>query len=199
MVEKFPLICGVDEAGRGALAGDVVAAAVVFGAPPPGLRDSKKLSPARRDELAEQIREYCLAYAVGVATVEEIERYNIRQATMFAMQRAVQAIIVCPDEVQVDGDFVPDLPYPARAIIGGDNQVEAIMAASILAKTSRDNMMRQLADAYPQYGFDQHKGYGTGQHLARLKQYGACPAHRRRYAPVQALENPPLLAGGRGK
>lgn len=185
---EAPLICGVDEAGRGSLAGAVVAAAVVFGAPPPaGLRDSKKLSAARRDELAEQIRGHCLAYAVGIADVEEINRYNIRQATMFAMQRAVHGIIVCPDEVQVDGDFVPDLPYPARAIIGGDDQVEAIMAASILAKTYRDELMRQLHRQYPQYGFDQHKGYGTRHHINMLKAHGACPRHRRGYAPVSAV------------
>ena len=183
-----PLICGVDEAGRGALAGSVVAAAVVFGtSPPPGLRDSKKLLPARRLALAGKIREECLAYAVGVATVEEINQYNIRQATMFAMQRAVHGIIVCPDEVQVDGDFAPDLPYPARAIIGGDNRVEAIMAASILAKTSRDYMMVQLHREYPQYGFAEHKGYGTKKHLAMLGLHGACSEHRRRYAPVQEV------------
>ena len=182
------LICGVDEAGRGALAGNVVAAAVVFGtSPPPGLRDSKKLSPTRRLALAMQIRQECLAYAVGVATVEEINQYNIHQATMFAMQRAVHGIIVCPDEVQVDGNFIPDLPYPARAIIGGDNRVKAIMAASILAKTSRDDLMEQLHREYPQYGFAEHKGYGTRRHLAMLGLHGACSEHRRRYAPVQKV------------
>ena len=187
MVDKSPLICGVDEAGRGALVGAVVAAAVVFGAPPPpGLRDSKKLSPARREQLAEDIREQCLAYCVGVATVEEIDKYNIHQATLFAMQRAVHGIIVCPDEVQVDGNALPDLPYPARAIIGGDDQVEAIMAASILAKTGRDEMMRQLHAEHPEYGFDQHKGYGTKQHLEMLEKHGPCPQHRRSFAPVRA-------------
>lgn len=186
-VESF-LICGVDEAGRGALVGAVVAAAVVFGAAPPaGLRDSKKLSPERREALAEQIREECLAYAVGIASAEEIDQYNIHHATLFAMQRAVHGIIVCPDEVQVDGSFLPDLPYPARAIVRGDEQVEAIMAASILAKTGRDAIMRDLHAEYPQYGFDQHKGYGTKQHLEMLQQHGPCPQHRRSFAPVQAL------------
>lgn len=194
-VAQTSMICGVDEAGRGALAGDVVAAAVIFGvAPPAGLRDSKKLGAAQREALAAQIREECLAYAIGIASVEEINRYNIRQATMFAMQRAVHGIIVCPDEVQVDGDFVPDLPYPATAIIGGDDKVESIMAASILAKTARDQMMHKLHEAYPQYGFAQHKGYGTAQHLAQLEAHGACAQHRRGYAPVKAQ----LAKGNKG-
>ncbi|MCH9705814.1 MAG: ribonuclease HII [Proteobacteria bacterium] len=187
-MKKTLLICGVDEAGRGALVGEVVAAAVVFGAPPPaGLRDSKKLSPAQREILAVQIREHCLAYCVASATVEEIEQYNIRTATMFAMQRAVDGIIVCPDKVEVDGDFAPDFPYPAEAIIGGDDKVEAIMAASILAKTSRDQMMVKLDEKYPHYGFAQHKGYPTKYHLQMLEQYGICPEHRRGYAPVKAV------------
>lgn len=180
------LVCGVDEAGRGPLAGEVVAAAVVFGAAPPaGLRDSKRLSAARRRALADEIREGCLAFAVGTASVAEIAQYNIRQATMFAMQRAVHGIIVCPDEVLVDGDFVPDLPYRARAIVGGDAVEESIMAASILAKTTRDAMMAKMHAEYPQYGFDRHKGYGTPEHLANLRRFGPCPHHRAEFAPVR--------------
>ena len=182
------LICGVDEAGRGALAGSVVAAAVMYGGPPTeGLRDSKKLSPAARERLADKIREESLCYAVGESSVEEIERYNILQATGFAMQRAVSGIVICPDEVWVDGDFVPEMPYPAKAIIGGDDEIAAIMAASILAKTHRDALMRRLDEEYPNYGFAKHKGYGTKEHLDSLRRLGATVAHRKTFAPVAAV------------
>lgn len=182
------LTCGVDEAGRGCLAGVVVAAAVVFGGgTTPGLRDSKKLAAATRQRLAAQIREDCLAYAVAAATVDEINRFNIRQATMFAMQRAVSEIVVCPDLVQVDGDFVPDLPYPAEAICGGDDKVPAIMAASILAKVCRDSLMVELDREHPQYGFAKHKGYPTPQHVEALQRHGATPHHRIHFAPVRAV------------
>ncbi|MGI9298391.1 MAG: ribonuclease HII [Gammaproteobacteria bacterium] len=180
------LICGVDEAGRGPLAGAVVAAAVVLGGNAiAGLRDSKKLSDARRRELAPRIREECLAFALGAADAEEIDAYNIRQATMLAMQRAVNGVVICPDAVLVDGDFVPDLPYPARAVIGGDNICPEIMAASILAKTARDDMMLELDARFPRYGFARHKGYGTPEHLRALQKYGRCPAHRKSFAPVK--------------
>ena len=184
---KKELICGVDEAGRGPLAGAVVAAAVVLGGNViGGLRDSKKLSDSRRRELAPIIREECLAFAVAAADAEEVDNYNIRQATMLAMQRAVNGIVICPDSVLVDGDFVPDLPYSARALIGGDNICPEIMAASILAKTARDDMMLALDSRFPQYGFARHKGYGTPEHLRALREYGPCPAHRKSFAPVRA-------------
>lgn len=188
-MNKDELICGVDEAGRGPLAGVVVAAAVVLGGNIiAGLRDSKKLSDARRRVLAPIIREECLAFAVAAADVEEIDTYNIRQATMLAMQRAVNGIIICPDIVLVDGDFVPDLPYPARPLIGGDNICVEIMAASILAKTARDDMMLELDVRFPQYGFARHKGYGTPEHLSALQKYGYCVAHRKSFAPVKNMK-----------
>lgn len=186
------LVCGVDEAGRGPLAGPVVAGAVILGPTRiAGLRDSKQLSAAKREELAAVIREDCLCWALGVGSVAEVDEFNIRRATMFAMQRAVDGVVVCPDEVQVDevlvdGNFVPDLPYPARAIVGGDRQVAEIMAAAILAKTARDAMMLELDARYPQYGFARHKGYGVPEHLRALEKWGPCPAHRRSFAPVRA-------------
>ncbi len=187
-VAEEEFVCGVDEAGRGALAGAVVAAAVVLGGNKiSGLRDSKQLPANRREELAAIIREESLCFAVALADEKEIDRYNIRRATMFAMQRAVAQIPICPDVVLVDGDFAPDLPYPARAIIGGDAKVREIMAASILAKTARDKMMRDLEKTRPGYGFAEHKGYGTPAHLRALAQKGPCPAHRKTYAPVAAL------------
>lgn len=180
------LLCGVDEAGRGAWAGPVVAAAVVLGGNSiAGLRDSKKMSAARREALAAIIRDECLAFALGLATAEEIDKYNIRQATMFAMQRAVNDIVICPDLVLVDGDFVPDLPYPAESLVNGDNLAAEIMAASILAKTARDQMMRTLDSEYPRYGFAKHKGYGTAQHSLALAEHGACAAHRQSFAPIK--------------
>lgn len=185
---KDNFVCGVDEAGRGSLAGPVVAAAVVLGGNTiAGLRDSKQLTAKRRGELAAQIREESLCYAIGESSAQEIEQYNIRRATMFAMQRAIAQIPICPDIVLVDGDFAPDCPYPAQAIIGGDAKVAAIMAASILAKTTRDDMMTKLDAAYPAFGFAVHKGYPTAAHLRALDENGACPAHRKTYAPVAAV------------
>ena len=183
------LVCGVDEAGRGPLAGPVVAAAVVLGDNViVGLRDSKKLSARRREQLAAMIKLECLAFATGTASVEEIDNYNIRQATMLAMQRAVSGIVICPDIVLVDGDFAPEFPYPAKPLINGDNLSAEIMAASIIAKTERDAMMQALDVEYPQYGFVQHKGYGTAAHVAALDKHGACPAHRQSFAPVKNLK-----------
>lgn len=185
------LVCGVDEAGRGCLAGVVVAAAVLFGdVETPGLRDSKKLTAKARERLAVAIRADSMDYNVAVASVDEINRYNIRQATLFAMQRAVNGIVICPDKVQIDGDMTPDLPYPAEALIGGDSYVPAIMAASILAKTYRDALMREMDKEFPQYGFAQHKGYSTAAHVRALQQHGATAHHRAGFAPVRAvLEN----------
>ena len=186
---------GVDEAGRGPLVGSVFAAAVVL--PDeydlPGLTDSKKLSERRRDELAVLIKQQALAWCVAAASVEEIDRLNILHATMLAMTRAVQGLAVVPDKVLIDGNRVPkDLGIPAEAVVKGDSKIIEISAASVLAKTARDAEMYALAERYPQYGFDQHKGYGTTQHLAALQRHGALPEHRRSFAPVREI-----LAQGR--
>ncbi len=184
------LICGVDEAGRGALAGVVVAAAVMFGKDiPEGLDDSKKLSDKKRRLLYDEIIDLCLCYTIATASVEEIEQYNIRNASSFAMQRAVSTIVICPDIVQVDGNYCPDLPYPAEAIIGGDAIVPAIMAASIIAKVHRDNLMIKLDKQYPQYGFAIHKAYPTADHIQKIQQHGICAEHRKTFGPVRDVLN----------
>ncbi len=182
------MICGVDEAGRGPLAGPVVAAAVILdpNRPIAGLNDSKKLSAARREHLAGEIRAQALAFSIATASVEEIDTLNILRATLLAMQRAVSGLVVRPSEVLIDGDHCPPLDVPARAIVGGDASVAAISAASILAKTARDALMRELHQSYPQYGFARHMGYGTAEHLAALRLHGPCPIHRRSFAPVRA-------------
>jgi len=183
-------LAGVDEAGRGPLAGAVVAAAVVLDAARPiaGLADSKKLSALRREALYATICAQALCYCVAQASVEEIERLNILQATLLAMRRAVQGLRVRPALVLVDGKQVPGaLGVPAQAVVKGDAAVAAISAASILAKVTRDRDCQRLHTLYPAYGFDRHKGYGTAAHLAALRQYGACPAHRRSFAPVQKV------------
>lgn len=180
-------IAGVDEAGRGPLCGPVYAAAVILDPARPidGLNDSKKLSEKKREALAPLIRERALAWAVGIATVEEIDRLNILHATMLAMRRAVQGLAVPPDQVLVDGNRIPPgLTVPARAIVGGDASEAAISAASILAKTGRDHEMMALAALYPQYGIAKHKGYPTAEHLAALRIHGPSPIHRRSFAPV---------------
>lgn len=183
------LDCGVDEAGRGPLAGPVVAAAVILDPfrPIAGLDDSKKLSAKRRGELAVEIRAKAIAWAVGEASVEEIDRINILQASLLAMQRAVEGLGVIPTLALIDGNCCPKLSCPTRAIIGGDGQVAAIAAASIIAKTVRDAGMVVLHAAYPMYGFDRHMGYGTKVHLQALHDYGVTPVHRRSYAPVALL------------
>jgi ribonuclease HII len=183
------LVCGVDEAGRGPLAGPVVAAAVILDPQRAieGLDDSKKLSAKRREELAIEIRIKAVAWAVGEASVEEIDRINILQATLLAMQRAVTALHVLPSRALIDGDRCPKLACPAKAIIGGDGKVACIAASSILAKTVRDAGMQALHAAYPMYGFNQHMGYGTPQHLKALQDHGVSLVHRRSYAPVALL------------
>lgn len=182
------LTCGVDEAGRGPLAGPVVAAAVILppNTPLSGLNDSKKLSPRRRERLAAEIRATALAWAVAEASAAEIDEWNILRATLRAMARAVAALPVMPDEVLVDGNQAPALEVPVRTIIGGDALEPAIMAASILAKTHRDARLVALDARYPEYGFARHKGYGTAAHLAALARLGPCPEHRRSFAPVRA-------------
>ncbi|MDD2719959.1 MAG: ribonuclease HII [Gallionella sp.] len=183
------LICGVDEAGRGPLAGPVSAAAVILDEahPIPGLNDSKKLSERQRELLAPLIRERALAWAVAWASVEEIDALNILQATLLAMRRAVQALPVSPQQVLVDGLYCPQTGIPSQAIVKGDSKVAAISAASILAKTARDELMLQLHQQYPVYAFDVHKGYPTAAHLAALRAHGASPVHRRSFRPVREL------------
>jgi ribonuclease HII len=183
------LVCGVDEAGRGPIAGPVAAAAVILDPAHPieGLRDSKLLSARRRETLALVIRERSAACAVGWATVEEIDRLNILQATMLAMQRAVAALWLDPDEIWVDGNRVPAFACPARAVVGGDRLHAPISAASIIAKTARDAEMCRLDALYPQYRLSRHKGYPTREHLALLARHGACEIYRRSFAPVQAV------------
>lgn len=186
------LVCGVDEAGRGPLAGPVVAAAVILdpARPIPGLNDSKKLSAKRREALAIEIRATALAWAVAEASVEEIDRINILQASLLAMRRAVDALAIQPEHALIDGNRCPALRCPAEAIVGGDGKVAAIAAASILAKTVRDAGMRELHALYPQYAFDRHMGYPTALHLRALEEHGASPVHRRSYAPVARLLAP---------
>lgn len=186
-------ICGVDEAGRGPLAGPVVAAAVILdpAAPIDGLMDSKKLSARRREVLAEQIRGRALAWAVAHASVEEIDRLNILQATFLAMQRAVGGLETFPTRVLIDGNQCPELAIPTEAIVKGDSKVAAISAASILAKTARDDVMRELDRQYPEYGFARHMAYGTKAHLEALHRYGPSPCHRRSFKPIKQLEANP--------
>ncbi len=182
-------VAGVDEAGRGPLAGPVVAAAVILDEANPiaGLADSKVLSPARREELALLIRERALAWAVAEAQVEEIDRLNILQATLLAMQRAVAGLCLNPDVVLVDGNQLPSLACEAKAIVKGDATVPAISAASILAKVARDRTMNLLEDECPGYGFAQHKGYPTRDHMAALERLGVSRHHRRSFSPVRNL------------
>jgi len=186
------LICGVDEAGRGPIAGPVFAAAVILDPRRPviGLRDSKLLAPTRRAALAVTIRREALAWAVASATVQEIDRLNILQATLLAMRRAVEQLEVDPDEAWIDGDHCPRLTCKARAVIGGDRSVPQISAASILAKTARDAEMLRLHAQYPAYALDRHKGYPTPEHLALLELHGVCDIHRRSFAPVRRLLAP---------
>ena len=183
------LVAGVDEAGRGPLAGPVVAAAVILDDQRPikGLNDSKKLSAKQREKLYDEIRAKALCCSVAQASVDEIDQLNILQATLLAMKRAVEGLRLKPAKVLVDGNRLPVLDVLAEAIVKGDATVPAISAASILAKVTRDRWCAELDAAYPQYGFAGHKGYGTAEHLAALQAHGACPEHRKTFAPVTAV------------
>lgn len=181
------LIAGVDEAGRGPLAGPVFAAAVILPVEYdiPNLKDSKKLSAIQREKIAEMIKQQALSYAIDRAEVIEIDTINILQASLLAMQRAIANLSIQPSLVLIDGNQCPKITIPTTAIINGDQLEAAISAASILAKVARDHEMMLLDKEYPQYGFAQHKGYGTKQHLEALKQFGACAIHRQSFAPVK--------------
>jgi ribonuclease HII len=183
------LVCGVDEAGRGPIAGPVYAAAVILDPARRvnGLADSKMLTAERREVLAGRIKERAIAWAVAQASVDEIDRINILRAALLAMRRAVEALEIQPHEAWVDGQMCPDLACQARAIVDGDAKHKMISAASILAKTARDAEMRTLHSRFPQYGFDQHKGYSTPEHLALLRRHGPCEIHRRSFDPVRAF------------
>jgi len=189
MTQSTILVCGVDEAGRGPLAGPVSAAAVILDEANPivGLADSKKLSVKQRDLLAPLIKQRALAWTVAYASVEEIDQLNILQATLLAMRRAVLALSVQPQLVLVDGIYCPETGIRSQAIIKGDSKVAAISAASILAKTARDALMLRLHEQYPVYGFDAHKGYPTALHLAALREHGVSSVHRRSFRPVSLL------------
>lgn len=187
--EFIGLIAGVDEVGRGPLAGPVVAAAVILDPQRPieGLADSKKISESQRDRLAILIKQHALAYAVAQASVDEIDEINILNATLLAMQRAVKNLAITPDRVLVDGNRLPKLTIPAQAIIKGDSKVKAISAASILAKVTRDAIMVDYHLQYPKFAFHLHKGYGTRQHIAEIEKYGCLIIHRRTFNPVKML------------
>lgn len=187
--EQFSRIAGVDEVGRGCLAGPVVVAAVILdpNRPIKGLRDSKKLSAKKRDELAQEIKEKALAWSVAAMGPEVIDKINILQATLEAMKAAVEKLPVEPDFVQVDGNKLPKWKWLSEAVVKGDDKVEWISAASIIAKTTRDAYMCKMAELYPQYGFEHHVGYGTAEHIKALKAYGPTPIHRKTFAPVREV------------
>ena len=178
--DEIQVICGVDEAGRGPLAGPVCAAAVILpkNLQIPGLTDSKKLTDKKRRELFPVIQEQALAYGIGFATEQEIDEINILQATFLAMQRALDKLTVKPDLALIDGNREKDFGLPVKTVVKGDSLSANIAAASILAKVTRDNLMQEMAETYPQYGFEIHKGYGTKAHYAALREHGACPIHR---------------------
>ena len=186
---RTKIIAGVDEVGRGPLAGDVVAAAVILGPDHGivGLNDSKKLSEKKRTEIAEVIKENALAWSISRANVAEIDEINILQASLLAMTRAVESLSIVPEHVLVDGNKLPEWNYSAEAIVKGDSLVDEIKAASILAKVTRDAEMVEYAKLYPHYGFEQNKGYPTKTHLASLKEYGLCEIHRKTFGPVKSL------------
>lgn len=179
----FPLVCGIDEAGRGPLCGPVVAAACILpdGLVIPGLNDSKKLTPAARDRLFDEICENSAAYAIASASVEEIDSLNILEATLLAMHRAVASLPRRPDYLLVDGNVYREFDLPGECVVGGDGKSPSIAAASILAKVTRDRMCIELDRAYPQYGIASHKGYGTAAHIAALKEFGPSPIHRKKF------------------
>ena len=183
MQKGYSVIAGVDEAGRGPLAGDVYAAAVVLphGILIEGLNDSKKISEKKREKLYDEICENAIAYAVATASVEEIDTYNIRNATYIAMNRAIEALKVKPDYVLIDGDCIKECNYEHECVVRGDAKSASIAAASILAKVTRDRYMKQLSEKYPEYGFEKHNGYGTAVHIAALKEFGASEVHRKTF------------------
>ena len=186
------LFCGADEAGRGPIAGPVFAAAVILDPDHPiaGLKDSKKLSEHRRDELALEIKQYARAWAIAECSIEEIDELNILHASMLAMKRAIESLAIRPELALIDGNRCPKLAIAAKAIVKGDDKVPAISAASILAKTVRDAVMLDLHRQYPEYGFDRHKGYPTAYHLEQLSIHGVSPVHRKTYAPVRKILEP---------
>ena len=186
------LFCGADEAGRGPIAGPVFAAAVILDPDHPiaGLKDSKKLSEHRRDELALEIKQYARAWAIAECSIEEIDELNILHASMLAMKRAIESLAIRPELALIDGNRCPKLAIAAKAIVKGDDKVPAISAASILAKTARDAVMLALHRQYPEYGFDRHKGYPTAYHLEQLSIHGVSPVHRKTYAPVRKILEP---------
>jgi ribonuclease HII len=188
-VKPVFLVCGVDEAGRGPLAGPVYAAAVILDDKHPiaGLGDSKKLSEKKRNHLAAEIRKHARAWSIATASAAEIDEINILQASLLAMKRAIESLSLRPDQVLVDGLYCPDTGIASRAIVKGDSSEAAISAASILAKTARDDAMQVLHQRYPQYGFDAHKGYPTAAHVAALKLHGISPEHRKSFRPVREL------------
>ena len=181
--KSYPVFCGVDEAGRGPLAGDVYAAAVIFDKDTviEGINDSKKLTEKKREALYDEIIQKAQAYCIATATVEEIEKYNILQATFMAMKRAVEGLGIKPELALVDGNRLPELPCQAQTLVKGDGTSASIAAASILAKVSRDRYMKKIAEEYPQYMFEKHKGYGTKLHYELLRTYGPSPIHRRTF------------------
>ena len=190
------IVAGVDEVGRGPLAGPVVASAVILPSKitVDGLADSKALTEKKRDALFEVINTHAVAVGIGQASHEEIDKINIHHASLLAMQRAIEQLPVKPEKIEVDGKFCPPFSGIAESIIGGDSQIESIMAASIIAKVTRDRIMYDCDGHYPEYGFAKHKGYPTKAHLAALREYGVCPIHRCSYKPVQRI----LVASGVG-
>ncbi len=188
-VNNIVMQCGVDEAGRGPLAGDVYAAAVIIDPNNPilGLKDSKQLTSKKRDTLYDEIISKSLAYCITSSSVKEIDTLNILQATLLAMKRAIEGLKITPSIALIDGNKTPDLRIPAQAIIKGDTKVESISAASILAKVTRDRSLLILDELYPEYGFAKHKGYGTAIHIAAINKYGVLPIHRKSFAPIKFM------------
>ena len=189
LIESADLIAGVDEAGRGPLAGPVVAAAVILDPDNPieGLRDSKKLTAAKREKLATEIKQKALSWSIAHATVEEIDELNILEATMLAMKRAIVGLALEPNLILVDGNRIPKMNRRINAVVKGDDKIAAISAASILAKTTRDGWMVELDARYPEYGFAKHKGYGVKQHIEAIRRYGVLPVHRKSFSPVKEM------------
>lgn len=187
-------VCGVDETGRGSAISGVWVAACILDPNKPidGLRDSKKLSAKRREELAEEIKYKALSWSINIASLAEVETLNVLNATLLGMKRAVEGLHIRPSKVFVDGNRLPNLDIPAEAIVKGDDLIPAISAASIIAKVERDKVIKELHQMYPQYGFDKHKGYLTKAHMAALKEHGPCPIHRKTYGPIRELLNKQL-------